>query len=751
MNWNIRVFKQKIEKELILILVLAIAIRLFLLLTDRVNFVDSDEAIVGLMGKHILEGKEFPIFFYGNKAYMGSLEAFLAAASFLFFGVSTFTLKLVPFILSLLFIVVTFFLAREIMGREGAILSSLLLAIPPAFFAIWSLKARGGYIETLLFGSLILLLTYRYLREDSPPKSNILILSSLGFIWGLAYWTNPLIIYYLIISLFFLFIKEKRGIFFHLGLFLPPSKVENNRFWHASIRFLSILIAAYYVLIIAILITKGFSLTVAGITIRAHHLRNPLLTLLSLWSLRLLCLKRIGYSFSELLPAKFLILLFSIILGGLPFWIYQVNNAFESFSSGTLTETGNIFSYFKNFLFIGLPVILGVRRPWYLTDFISYLSVSTYFLYLLIFGYVVYKRRSGLFACLKLSLDKVKDIDSLILLLFLIPIIFSISQYGWFAVEPRYLLPLYSTIPILIAAALLDIKRVSRKVYVGLVALILGTNLFGSIMVRDVVQGERDNSSLIQFLTKEDIRTAFATYWLAYRLTFETNEEIICTPREPWDDRYPEYTRMVRENKESAYIFTNWEDNRANEFERLLRKGQVNYSVRTLGEYKLFYSFAYLPDKGQKGPLPPHQWKAYSIYGEGALLNTFDKDISTRWTTGLPQNPGMYYQIDLGQIYTLERVVLALDWNDIEDYPRGVTLEVSIDGRSWKRIIADRRINKDSLGFIPFSLPYFNIGVVLSFPSVEARHLKFIQTGSDKLSWWSINEIMILGSRGRQG
>jgi hypothetical protein len=61
------------------VLLAGLALRLFFVFTTHA-VLDADEAIVGLMGRHILHG-EFPIFFYGQK-YMGSLEAHLGALGF---------------------------------------------------------------------------------------------------------------------------------------------------------------------------------------------------------------------------------------------------------------------------------------------------------------------------------------------------------------------------------------------------------------------------------------------------------------------------------------------------------------------------------------------------------------------------------------------------------------------------------------------------------------------------------------------
>src|SRR4030067_2555737 len=65
-----------------IVAVIAIGYKAFLLVSDVVPF-NSDEAIVALMAKHILEGDR-PIFFYGQ-AYMGSLDAWLVALGFKLF------------------------------------------------------------------------------------------------------------------------------------------------------------------------------------------------------------------------------------------------------------------------------------------------------------------------------------------------------------------------------------------------------------------------------------------------------------------------------------------------------------------------------------------------------------------------------------------------------------------------------------------------------------------------------------------
>ena len=80
--------------------VLIAAARLVILLTSQTH-VHSDEAIIGLMGKHILEGRYFPFYMYGQPYNAGAAwEAYLAAIPFAFFGVSVISLTSCIFLLS---------------------------------------------------------------------------------------------------------------------------------------------------------------------------------------------------------------------------------------------------------------------------------------------------------------------------------------------------------------------------------------------------------------------------------------------------------------------------------------------------------------------------------------------------------------------------------------------------------------------------------------------------------------------------
>jgi hypothetical protein len=54
---------------------------------------DSDQAITGLMAKHLIEGRAFPLFFYGQ-TYLLGVESWVAAPFLLIVGPTVFGLRL---------------------------------------------------------------------------------------------------------------------------------------------------------------------------------------------------------------------------------------------------------------------------------------------------------------------------------------------------------------------------------------------------------------------------------------------------------------------------------------------------------------------------------------------------------------------------------------------------------------------------------------------------------------------------------
>ena len=113
---------------------------------------NSDHAIVGLMAKHLAEGRAFPLFFYGQ-SYMLGVEAWLAAPIFLVAGPSVLGLHLPLVALNALVACLLIVLLRRDLGLgqwEALAASSVFVLAPPAT-ALALVEANGGSVEPLLY------------------------------------------------------------------------------------------------------------------------------------------------------------------------------------------------------------------------------------------------------------------------------------------------------------------------------------------------------------------------------------------------------------------------------------------------------------------------------------------------------------------------------------------------------------------------------------------------------------------------
>jgi 4-amino-4-deoxy-L-arabinose transferase-like glycosyltransferase len=157
------------------------------LLAARAFPFNADEAVVALMAKHILQG-ERPIFFYGQ-AYMGSLDAVLAAGGFALFGEHVWIIRAVQILLFAGTIVLWFFFCEEGFGSCAAARTAvLLLAVPPVLVTLYTTVSLGGYGEALFFGTLCLLFALQIIRGRAGGARWF----GLGLSAGIGFWSFPL-------------------------------------------------------------------------------------------------------------------------------------------------------------------------------------------------------------------------------------------------------------------------------------------------------------------------------------------------------------------------------------------------------------------------------------------------------------------------------------------------------------------------------------------------------------------------------
>lgn len=186
---------------------------------------DSDEAVIGLMARHILQGDR-PTFFWGQN-YMGPIEAYFAALLFALFGSSTFVLGLSALLLTLGFLVTVYWLGRAAYGPAVGLLALVWLVISPPIFTLRQLAPIGGYQELLLLGGLILLGVWSRLRlPDTRPTSRAgwlrctAMYVAIGYLAGLGFWSDLLIAPILLVAGGALLLGRWREVFSLAGVAL---------------------------------------------------------------------------------------------------------------------------------------------------------------------------------------------------------------------------------------------------------------------------------------------------------------------------------------------------------------------------------------------------------------------------------------------------------------------------------------------------------------------------------------------------
>ncbi|WP_431948002.1 DUF423 domain-containing protein [Micromonospora marina] len=169
--------------------------RLALLFAD-VPPTNSDEATMGLAALHIARGDGFPVWFYGQ-AYMGTLEAYLAAPLVALAGPSVLVLRLPTLALYALFLLLSWRLTRRLGGdRWYALLVVAVLALGSDRVVKNQLIAGGGYPELNPAGAALALLTVGLCVTGAGAR--LPRWAAWGLICGVLLWVDPLILPYVL-------------------------------------------------------------------------------------------------------------------------------------------------------------------------------------------------------------------------------------------------------------------------------------------------------------------------------------------------------------------------------------------------------------------------------------------------------------------------------------------------------------------------------------------------------------------------
>jgi hypothetical protein len=112
--------------------------------------------------------------------------------------------------------------------------------------------------------------------------------------------------------------------------------------------------------------------------------------------------------------------------------------------------------------------------------------------------------------------------------------------------------------------------------------------------------------------------------------------------------------------------------------------------------------------------------------------NAIDGLANTRFSSGVAQANGQWFQVDMLSAQSFSRVVMDSTASP-NDYAHGYQVFVSNDGATWGTAVASGT---------PTSGPV----ITVNFVTQSARYIRVVQTSSQPASWWSIHEFNVYGS-----
>jgi len=602
---------------------------------------------------------------------MGTQESFIAAALIPLLGCNVMTMRLYPLIFSMIFVWVTYLLARKTHGPAAGLIVLALLAIPAPYLTMCgALVPPDNYLAMTTLGSISLLLLMD-LAFGTPAQKPWWKFVLLGLVLGYTFWLHIFVISYMGVALLFLFLRDKR-------LFL------RGDFW-------------------------------AGV--------------------------------------------FAFCVGSLPLLWYNATRDFAMFSEfGRTADWARAWDLVKELFGITLHFLIGLKVMLYgdNTHFISLPVWLAFLLALIWIGALLLafmprtKSRPG-----TASLPAKGSSGAALLLTLVAASAFMFCRNAraeWNDV--RYILPMMSALPILLAAGLARVREWSRPVFTGLLMIVIGAQVWGNVLLvrawnNPRIIGEElelpATSRLLTFLAERGIRHGYAHYGLARRLIFEAREQFICVPPSGAraSGREAQFTDQVRAATNAAYI-DHLTLRLPGNFEANLKAIGGTYQKAEGYHFKVYYDFT--PPYGRQTlrEIPRTAWRATAGRNPQAAGNAIDNNPTTSWGTGRPQTAGTCFQLDLGRLETVCQIRFDLG-ERLNTYPRGCRIDVSTDGKLWQQVLVLDHLDRNFLfweGSHPQWLFQGNFFTAAFLP-VNTRYVRLTLTASDPDNDWAIAELRL--------
>jgi hypothetical protein len=507
-----------------------VAARLPFLLSHKIAF-DADEAVEGLMARHVLHG-EFPAFFWGQ-AFKGVPEVYFSAGAFAAFGPSVTVLKSVTLALFAAYVALNFVLLDRIAGRWTAVAASLLLIACPPALVFWSLDASAEYILLMLLGTMFLWL----IVDGGQHQQGFARLGAIGLVVGLAFWVQQLFVIYVIPVAIVLAIANR------------PWRTRLTANAGAVTTIIAAVSALYLALGVAAFLTGGFVFSLGPVSLGARAPQKMLRIAFGAGALAVLLHVWRGTSSHERrgLMTRAWPLAAGLLAGYSPVILYSilVEPAHSPLRSAGLRQMidaapdifGNIVP-----IILGFTLATTARLPISLAAAVPGIAALGAYAW-------AHRRVTG---------RNVAD-GFFPLFVFTTPLLFLLSGAYLDTQSYRYLIPYYAGLSVAWAGGCAAIGRLvagrgtpQTLAASALLTVVLGIHVWQQVLWYRGLTPDTQSMAAIDCLHRAGIRGGSADYWTSYKLTFLSGEDIILAPSDGVD-RYPAFTNFVRSLPENQH------------------------------------------------------------------------------------------------------------------------------------------------------------------------------------------------------
>ena len=269
---------------------------------------------------------------------------------------------------------------------------------------------------------------------------------------------------------------------------------------------------------------------------------------------------------SIILKPRFLTLIGALIIGALPFLVFQevsdwpIRQVHQAVGSLPLSRVRDLLTNALPILIGFVPPVQGAGRQGILILLAGLYSAA--------FGYFLFRRRQGLWSLLTLRRTRASGSEVLVLLLITnLSLILFTDFSKWLSDHcQRYLLPTYSVLPIFLFTFLNDWKgRFGRWVLIGVTAFLLGFQFWGNFVqdtwlilrpqkFQDFRERLAREYDLVGFLKRNGYDRIYAQEGIGRKAILMGGESLVCS--DPYQEVYLKYADLVDSATKVGFLFS---------------------------------------------------------------------------------------------------------------------------------------------------------------------------------------------------